>query len=62
MIAAAAPWIQVGFPGVDRMVRIGLREIVMDVPPQEVITRDNALVQVDGVVFFQVLDGFVFPG
>ncbi|SIS83654.1 SPFH domain-containing protein [Insolitispirillum peregrinum] len=36
--------------------RINMREQVLDVPEQEVITRDNAMVQVDGVVFFQVLD------
>ena len=42
-------------PGVDRMVRIGLREIVMDVPPQEVITRDNVSVKVNAVLYFRVL-------
>lgn len=36
--------------------RISMREQVLDVPEQEVITRDNAMVKVDGVVFFQVLD------
>ena len=50
---------QAGFrwiiPGVDRMVRIGLREIVMDVPPQEVITRDNVSVKVNAVLYFRVL-------
>ena len=42
-------------PGVDRMVRIGLREIVMDVPVQEVITRDNVSVKVNAVLYFRVL-------
>ena len=42
-------------PGVDRMVRISLREIVMDVPPQEVITRDNVSVKVNAVLYFRVL-------
>lgn len=42
-------------PGVDRMVRIGLREIVMDVPSQEVITRDNVSVKVNAVLYFRVL-------
>jgi len=42
-------------PGVDQMVRIGLREIVMDVPPQEVITRDNVSVKVNAVLYFRVL-------
>ncbi len=42
-------------PGVDRMVRIGLREIVMDVPAQEVITLDNVSVKVNAVLYFRVL-------
>jgi regulator of protease activity HflC (stomatin/prohibitin superfamily) len=50
---------QAGFrwiiPGVDRMVRIGLREIVLDVPSQEVITRDNVSVKVNAVLYFRVL-------
>jgi len=50
--SAGLKWI---IPGVDRMVRIGLREIVMDVPPQEVITRDNVSVKVNAVLYFRVL-------
>lgn len=50
--AAGLRWI---IPGVDRMVRIGLREIVMDVPSQEVITRDNVSVKVNAVLYFRVL-------
>ena len=49
---AGLRWI---IPFVDRMVRIGLREIVMDVPPQEVITRDNVSVKVNAVLYFRVL-------
>jgi regulator of protease activity HflC (stomatin/prohibitin superfamily) len=49
---AGLRWI---IPGVDRMVRIGLREIVMDVPAQEVITRDNVSVKVNAVLYFRVL-------
>ena len=49
---AGLRWI---IPGVDRMVRIGLREIVMDIPPQEVITRDNVSVKVNAVLYFRVL-------
>ncbi len=49
---AGLKWI---IPGVDRMVRIGLREIVMDVPPQEVITRDNVSLKVNAVLYFRVL-------
>lgn len=43
-------------PGIDRMVRIGLRIITMDVPPQDVITRDNVSIKVNAVVYFKVLD------
>ncbi len=50
--SAGLKWI---IPGIDRMVRIGLREIVMDVPPQEVITRDNVSVKVNAVLYFRVL-------
>jgi regulator of protease activity HflC (stomatin/prohibitin superfamily) len=45
------------FPVVDRIgAKMNMMETVLDVPQQEVITRDNALVQVDGVVFYQVLN------
>jgi regulator of protease activity HflC (stomatin/prohibitin superfamily) len=51
------PGLGVIFPIVDRIgAKMNMMETVLDVPSQEVITRDNALVQVDGVVFFQVLD------
>ena len=44
-------------PMVDRIgAQLNMMETVLDVPSQEVITKDNALVQVDGVVFYQVLD------
>jgi len=42
-------------PRVDRMVKVSLREIVMDVPPQEVITRDNVSIKVNAVLYFRVL-------
>jgi regulator of protease activity HflC (stomatin/prohibitin superfamily) len=42
-------------PGVERMVKISLREVVMDVPAQEVITRDNVSVKVNAVLYFRVL-------
>ncbi len=42
-------------PGVDRMVKISLREIVHDVPPQEVITRDNVSLKVNAVLYFRVI-------
>lgn len=43
-------------PIVDRMVRISLRTVVLDVPPQDVITRDNVSVKVNAVVYFRVMD------
>ena len=49
---AGLKWI---IPFVDRMVRISLREIVMDIPAQDVITRDNVSVKVNAVLYFRVL-------
>ena len=43
------------FP-IDRMVRISTRTVVLDVPPQDVITRDNVSVKVNAVVYFRVVD------
>ena len=43
------------WPLIDRMVRVSLREIVMDVPPQDVITRDNVSVKVNAVLYFRVV-------
>jgi regulator of protease activity HflC (stomatin/prohibitin superfamily) len=43
-------------PLIERMVRIDLRTITMDVPPQDVITRDNVSVKVNAVLYFRVLD------
>ncbi len=51
--SAGLKWI---IPGVDRMVRVPLREIVMDVPPQDIITRDNVSVKVNAVVYFRVIE------
>ncbi len=42
-------------PFVDRLMKVSLREIVMDVPPQDVITRDNVSVKVNAVVYFRVI-------
>ena len=43
-------------PGVQQMVRVDLRTVVLDVPPQDVITRDNVSVKVNAVVYFRVVD------
>jgi regulator of protease activity HflC (stomatin/prohibitin superfamily) len=50
------PGVILVFPPIDRMVRVSLRTIVMDVPPQDVITRDNVSVKVNAVVYFRVMD------
>ncbi len=51
------PGLHLIIPYVDRVAyEVNMRERVMDVPSQEIITKDNAMVTVDGVVFFQVLD------
>ena len=43
-------------PVVDKMVKISLRVITMDVPPQDIITKDNVSVKVNAVVYFRVID------
>jgi regulator of protease activity HflC (stomatin/prohibitin superfamily) len=44
------------FPLVDRMIKVDLRTITMDVPPQDVITRDNVPARVNAVVYFRIVD------
>jgi len=44
------------FPPLDRMVRVSLRIVVMDVPPQDVITKDNVSVKVNAVLYFRVME------
>jgi regulator of protease activity HflC (stomatin/prohibitin superfamily) len=43
-------------PGIDRMVRVSLRTVTLNVPPQDVITRDNVTARVDAVAYFRVVD------
>jgi regulator of protease activity HflC (stomatin/prohibitin superfamily) len=50
------PGVVLVFAPLDRMMRVSLRTIVMDVPPQDVITRDNVSVKVNAVVYFRVMD------
>ena len=53
---AKGPGLIFVFRPIDRMVRISLRTIVHDVPPQDVITRDNVSVKVNAVIYFRVMD------
>src|SRR5215204_4808982 len=43
-------------PAIDRMVRVSLRTVTLNVPPQDIITRDNVTARVDAVVYFRVVD------
>jgi regulator of protease activity HflC (stomatin/prohibitin superfamily) len=50
------PGVVLVFRPIDRMVRISLRTVVLDVPPQDIISRDNVSVKVNAVVYFRVVD------
>jgi regulator of protease activity HflC (stomatin/prohibitin superfamily) len=50
------PGVVLVFRPIDKIVRISLRTVVLDVPPQDVITRDNVSVKVNAVVYFRVID------
>ena len=50
------PGLIVIIPGIQQMVRVGLRVVVMDVPSQDVISRDNVSVKVNAVIYFRVVD------
>ncbi|MFQ6122329.1 MAG: slipin family protein [Dehalococcoidales bacterium] len=56
LIGAKGPGLFLIIPFVDRMVKVDLRVVTMDVPSQEVITRDNVTVRVNAVVYFRVVD------
>jgi regulator of protease activity HflC (stomatin/prohibitin superfamily) len=56
VIAAKGPGLIILIPIVDKIVKVSLRLIVMDVDPQDVITRDNVSVKVNAVIYFRVMD------
>ncbi len=56
VIEAKGPGLIILIPVIDKMVRVSLRLIVMDVDPQDVITRDNVSVKVNAVIYFRVID------
>jgi len=53
---AKGPGVILVFRPIDRMVRVSLRTVTMEVPPQDVITRDNVTVSVNAVIYFRVID------
>ena len=56
MINTKGPGLVLLVPAIDRMVRVSLRTVTLNVPPQDVITRDNVTARVDAVVYFRVVD------
>ncbi|MGN6735644.1 MAG: slipin family protein [Candidatus Binatia bacterium] len=56
MVGARGPGITYIIPGVEKMVKMDLRTVTMDIPPQDVITRDNVSVKVNAVLYFRVLE------
>jgi regulator of protease activity HflC (stomatin/prohibitin superfamily) len=56
LVGAKGPGLILLIPIVDRMVKVSLRTVVMDVPPQDVITKDNVSIKVNAVLYFRVID------
>lgn len=56
IIGAKGPGLIILIPVIDRMVRVDLRTITMDVPPQDVLCKDNVTLKVNAVVYFRVVD------
>jgi regulator of protease activity HflC (stomatin/prohibitin superfamily) len=56
MVGARGPGITYIIPGVEKMVKMDLRTVTMDIPPQDVITRDNVSVKVNAVLYFRVIE------
>jgi regulator of protease activity HflC (stomatin/prohibitin superfamily) len=56
LVAARGPGLVLIIPLIERAVRMDLRVVTLDVPPQDVITRDNVSVKVNAVVYFRVID------
>jgi regulator of protease activity HflC (stomatin/prohibitin superfamily) len=55
LVGAKGPGLFLIFPFIDRMVKVDLRIVTMDVPPQDVITKDNVTVKVNAVIYFRVV-------
>ncbi|MGB9592363.1 MAG: slipin family protein, partial [Candidatus Kryptoniota bacterium] len=56
LIGEKGPGLIILIPIIDKMVRVSLRTIALDVPPQDIITRDNVSIKVSAVIYFRVID------
>ena len=56
LIKTRGPGLVIIIPVIEKMVRVSLRLVVMDVPPQDIITKDNVSVKVNAVVYFRVME------
>ncbi|NVM24886.1 MAG: slipin family protein, partial [Desulfobacterales bacterium] len=56
VIKSKGPGLVIIIPIVDKLVRVSLRLVAMDVPPQDVITKDNVSLKVNAVIYFRVMD------
>ena len=54
-VAVRGPGLIILIPGIEKMAKVNLRTVVMDVPPQDVITKDNISIKVNAVVYFRVV-------
>ena len=55
LIGERGPGVVLLWPVIDRAVKVGLRTVTMDVPPQDIITKDNVTVKVNAVIYFRVV-------
>ncbi len=56
LVGSKGPGLIILIPIIDRMVKVSLRTVAMDIPPQDVITKDNVSVKVNAVLYFRVMD------
>jgi len=56
LVGGNGPGVVIIIPFIDKLVRVSMRTVTMDVPPQDVITKDNVTVKVNAVIYFRVVD------
>jgi regulator of protease activity HflC (stomatin/prohibitin superfamily) len=56
IIPVKGPGLIIIIPGIDKLVKVSLRTVTMDVPPQDIITKDNITVKVNAVIYFRPID------